>query len=233
MHPVLTRSARQKSPLRRAVDQAADTLEIALRDTLLHIDADPVTRGNRDQTVPAAVADVEASVRAPAAHHSEGLAVFALAEGELPVAAAQPLGKDDAERGPAERELPPGPIRQEAPKARCLGIVEKGDGLHLALGVWREINVEDGGAICLAPGTPPSVVHLRHRLENTVTSRTLASARQAPTDMPAVSRVLFTTAVIAVAADGAAPDLGSIPVDHSLDHDRRGEYLQFRGSQPT
>ena len=110
MHPFPTRGARQQSPLNRAVDQAADALEIALRDTLLHIDANSVALGNRDQAVPTAVADVESHVGALAVHHREGLAVFEPAEGELPARATQPLREGKAERGPAERELAQGPI---------------------------------------------------------------------------------------------------------------------------
>ena len=88
----------QQSPLRRAVDQTADAFEIALRDALLHIDADPVMRGDRDQAMPAAVADVEADPRALAIDLGKGLAVFAVAEGERAVFAAQPLAETDAQR---------------------------------------------------------------------------------------------------------------------------------------
>ena len=79
--------------------------------------------GNRDQAVPAAVADVEADPRALAIDLGEGLAVFAVAEGERTAFAAQPLAETDTQRRAAESELPPGALRQEATPAYPLFIV--------------------------------------------------------------------------------------------------------------
>ena len=84
--------------------------------------------------------DVVAGVHRPAGHFGVGLAVFQLAEGKLSAVTAQALGETYAKRRPAEDVLAPGP--------------------RLALGVRREIDMEDGRAIHLARWSPASVVYI-------------------------------------------------------------------------
>ena len=132
-------------------------------DSLLHVHAERLARRQGDQAVGTAVADVEADGRAQAVHPGEGLAVLAVAEGKHAIVAAQPLREDDAERGTTERELAPGTRCQEAPPAPLLLVIQQREGARLTLRVRREVHLEDGGAVHLAPGSPPAAIGGGHR----------------------------------------------------------------------
>ena len=153
---------RQASAFCRAVDAGAYFVEVAPEDPLLHIDSEPVVIREPYQTVPAAVADIESDGYLPAVHPREGLAVFEVAERELAVGATEPLGEDDAKRGPTQGELPLGVLQQEAGPSLLLAFVEQIEGAGLAVRVVRAVHMQDGHALDLAPVTPPSCIRWPH-----------------------------------------------------------------------
>ena len=92
----------QQAPFHGSIDQAADTLEIAVGCALFHVDTEPVTVRDRNEAMFAAVTDIEADIRTPPIYPGERLAVLATTEGERPIGAAQPFRKDDSKRSTAQ-----------------------------------------------------------------------------------------------------------------------------------
>ncbi len=86
-----------------------------------------------------------------------------VAEGELVVRAAEPLGEVDPKRRAAERKPSPGALHHETVPAAPFVAIEEGKGPLLPALVGTEIHVEDERALAFVPGAPPRIAVGRHR----------------------------------------------------------------------
>ena len=151
------------APFGRAVDAAADTVEVPARGAFLQVHSQPVVFGEPDQAVRPAVAQVEADRRGRPVHLREGLAVLEVTEGEIVVRAPEPLAQVDPQRRPAEREPAPGSRHHETVRAASFLVIEERPGPLLPALVGTEVHMQDERAVGLAPGAPPRVTVRRHR----------------------------------------------------------------------
>ena len=121
------------------------------------IDPDSPMWCNCDQTVIAAMADIEAYGRDPSPDKGVGLAVCFGPKGQIGIVASERGTQQSAQRRPAEHKLPSGTGQDQPSGPILLGGIEQPGGRPFAPAVRRKIDKGHFDGTEGPRGTPPSI----------------------------------------------------------------------------
>ena len=148
----------------RTEDAAYQSIEFAAGDALLDIHAQPPGRSQGDQSMTAAVADVEVDGRRGPANEGKRFSMPGGSEGQLPVPAAELSAEKGAERSPAQGEPAAGACKPVALTTRLFLPVKACQSLRFAGSMRRQVDVGDRGIADFPERTPPALGNgTRHR----------------------------------------------------------------------